>query len=920
LSRIITALFCFALLVADARAQTPLGAIEGTARDQSGGVLPGVAAVVSSPALIEGRRESVTDKDGTYSFSRLPVGTYTVTLTLPGFKTFVRTEIVINANFTATIHAELAVGELEESVTVRAESPLVDVRTTTGQTVITTEVMNAIPNSRNITDMLKFTLGASTSAPDVGGSTIYTYSPTKVHGSRPNDRSFYVDGMTANGMNAGGSDIILFSGASSREEVAYQTNAIPASVPYGGVVMSAVSKSGGDQFRGDLFADFQVAEADNLDDELKARGVRATSGVRGGKDVDGSFGGPIVRNRAWFLGAVRFNEITGRIANTFLIDGRQAEDYDRRGDYFTKVTVKVSDTARLAITSTRDTHYRPFRRDGASFVSDEAAKVNFYIPNFYGGYSLTGSLGKTWLYEVLGSFSNRGAPQRYRPEVGPDDVPHLDIQTSTLTVAATTPGDTEERIRMVNAAVMHVGEFLGSHEMKTGVQTNWGSFLWTYNRNGDIVLRYRNGVPDSVDLYNTPTDSLSTATNLALYFQDSWRPQSNLTVNWGLRYDEFRSAFPDQTSPAGNWVGERSFPGQEMPTFRRAVPRLGVAYDLMGDARTVIKASASIYNGNEGTGLANSQNPAGVASNRCTWTDSSGDLLAQAPEISRCAGFTGGVTSRLDPNLKRAFSREYSLGVERQLSEKFAASAYYYRRENRNLRATANVAVPYDSYIPIVITNPLDNTPLTIYNQDPATTGKQDNVLINSSALDDTYNGVEFLLERRFSADAYLQAGYHYGRDLGFVGTPGDLNDPNAYIFSNGAVGDDEPHQVKVACAYKLPWELTVSGFMQAYQGHPRQRSLQVGRALVPTLTRATQTVNLEPNDVNRYENVMMVDLRIGRRFRLGSTRWEAFVDMFNLLNANTPLTTVNTIGTSLGQVSETIRPRVTRAGFKLVF
>ncbi len=102
--------------------------------------------------------------------------------------------------------------------------------------------------------------------------------------------------------------------------------------------------------------------------------------------------------------------------------------------------------------------------------------------------------------------------------------------------------------------------------------------------------------------------------------------------------------------------------------------------------------------------------------------------------------------------------------------------------------------------------------------------------------------------------------------------------------------------------------------------GHPRQRTLSVGRALVPTLTRATQTVRLERNDAERYDNWMQLDLRVGRNFTVGGIRIEPFIDGYNLLNANTVLTEVTTVGPNLGQVSQTINPRLVRVGGKVSF
>jgi len=900
-------------------AQTPFGAIDGVVRDESGGVLPGVTVAIASPALIEGARTTVTDAMGTYQFLRLPVGTYIVKFSLSGFKGVVRENVIINASFTATINASLEVGALEETVTVTGASPLVDIRTTTGQTVITSEVSTTIPSSRNLTDMSRFVLGASTSSPDVGGSSQYNYTPIQVHGSRASDRSHYVDGFAANGLFGDGDTPVMFNANGAREEIDYQTTAIPAAFPYGGAVMSAVSKSGGNTLSGEVFGNAQVNTADNLDDRLRGLGVRATSGSTGSRDIDGSLGGPIKKDRLWFFGSARHTFYGGLVANQFFPDGRQMTDDDRREAYVGKFSLKLTPVNKLGLMFATDTHERPYRRGGANFVAPEAANHNYFGPNLWSSAAWTGTRGNAWLYELQAAHFNRPANQSYRDEVGPNDVARLDIVTSVLTGGPTNLMDTDQSVNYLGGSVTRVGNWFGSHELRTGIQSNWGFYTQGWAFHGDIFLRFRNGAPDSVDLLNTPTFSRVDVNNLGLYLQDSWRIHQRLTINAGVRYDKFNSSIPMQKSPAGTWVPAREYPAIDVVPFNNVVPRLGLAYDLDGHGRTVLKGSYSKYVGNEAITLASSQNPVALSMNRCVWTDTNRDLYAQANEITSCAGWTGGVTTTIDPNLRRPFNNEYSLGVQRQLTTNFAGSVTYYRREQRDLRGTVNRAVPSETYIPVVINNPLNNQPLTIYNQNPTTTGRQDNVVTNSKKLDTHYNGIEFTIQRRFTPDAYIQGGYHYGKNLGRIAA-GELNDPNADIFADGAVGTDEPHQLKIAAVFLLPGQVSVSGFLQAYSGHPRVRSLQVGRALVPTLTRATQTVRLERNDENRYESNKLVDLRIGRRFRFGSWRYEVFADAYNLFNANTVLADVTTIGSSLGQISETIRPRVIRLGGKFAF
>src|SRR6267154_117860 len=104
-------------IAASAHAQT-LGTIAGVAKDATGAVLPGVSVEVASPALIEKVRAATTDGSGQYAVVSLPVGTYNVTFSLPGFSTVKREGVEITSNFTATINGELKVGAAAETVTV----------------------------------------------------------------------------------------------------------------------------------------------------------------------------------------------------------------------------------------------------------------------------------------------------------------------------------------------------------------------------------------------------------------------------------------------------------------------------------------------------------------------------------------------------------------------------------------------------------------------------------------------------------------------------------------------------------------------------------------------------------------------------------------------------------------------------------
>src|SRR5437773_9447676 len=143
---LLVAIFSSFLTAAAAFAQS---AIAGIVKDSSGGVLPGVTVEVGSPALIGGTRSATTDGGGQYNIVDLRPGEYTVTFTLTGFRTVRREGIKLPTSFTATVNADMAVGALEEALTVTGESPLVDVRNSVSQTVMNREVRDTIPTGKD---------------------------------------------------------------------------------------------------------------------------------------------------------------------------------------------------------------------------------------------------------------------------------------------------------------------------------------------------------------------------------------------------------------------------------------------------------------------------------------------------------------------------------------------------------------------------------------------------------------------------------------------------------------------------------------------------------------------------------------------------------------------------------------------------
>ena len=160
-------------------------AISGLVKDASGAVLPGVTVEASSPALIEKVRTVVTDGAGVFSIVSLPVGTYTVTFTLPGFSTVKREGIELIGAFNAEVNADLRVGALEETITVSGASPVVDVKNTLSQSVLTKEQIETLPGARSIKGRAALIPGVIVPNANTG---------VVSHGSDSNDSNSMIDG------------------------------------------------------------------------------------------------------------------------------------------------------------------------------------------------------------------------------------------------------------------------------------------------------------------------------------------------------------------------------------------------------------------------------------------------------------------------------------------------------------------------------------------------------------------------------------------------------------------------------------------------------------------------------------------------------------------------------------------------------
>src|SRR5687767_4145586 len=318
--RLVLGLFALGLLLpSSGYAQA---AIAGVVRDASGGVLPGVTVEASSPALIEKVRTAVSDGTGQYRIEDLRPGAYTVRFTLGGFSTVSREGVELTGSATATISIDMRVGAVEETITVTGETPVVDTQGARRQTVLTNEVINAIPSAGSYNSLLVLVPGVFGGQQDVASgpcnSCTFSAHGTLLSGGRANTEArLLVDGISIAVPQAGGTNYL--TDPRNSQEVNFTTSGSLGEVESGGPVMNIVPKSGGNTLSGSIFATWGNGDlqGSNYSDELKAAGLTAPNPLIKAYDFNNSLGGPITRDRLWFFGTLRFQGNSNYIVNMY---------------------------------------------------------------------------------------------------------------------------------------------------------------------------------------------------------------------------------------------------------------------------------------------------------------------------------------------------------------------------------------------------------------------------------------------------------------------------------------------------------------------------------------------------------------------------------------------------------------------------
>ena len=1006
--RLVSRLAFFLALGGVANAQNT-SQVFGKVTDASGGVMPGVTVTLSSPALLE-PRVALTSVTGTYEFSGLAIGSYKVTFELAGFGTQVREGLQLQGGFNAQVNVELQVASLAENVVVTGVSPIVDVRSTTQGTRFNTEELQAIPSTRDVFQVLTQTPGIAGDRQNVGGTHNGQQIGMFSRGAGDGQGRWFVDGVDRNDIANGRPFVIDFN---SVDEVQVSTGGADVTMQTPGVLVNVVTKSGSDAFRGAtwLLRTDRALGSTNVTDALRLEGANSGNPLEYTNDYGGQLGGPIKKGRAWFWGTYGMQNVRLGVLNYYkqsadcapvqgsplahpfseVIDclNVNKQDVPALGSKFNVrpfagnlVTVANSFGQRVeTIRGADDLHPTFETTNKMTYIKQTDTTYALGAPWWSQGiwdpswkFADQHTINDRWLVDV--SFGHHCWCDSIVPQT--DELrlaqPMLELTTGTWGRSwtdSTAMFVTNNTLDFTSSYFLP-GKLSGDHSFKFGYK--YGHYGEVYDRTYSGHAQAVFNSPSPLPIFTTPftarviRDYITPAflNQHSTFVQDTYS-RKRLTAIIGLRWDRQDDQVAAVSVAAHAFQGQKTidgtpfnlFPAIDVPKVQAGVvwntvaPRVGVTYDLTGDAMNVIKGSYALYFEQRSAGqLSKALNPVGSARIDLGWTDLNGDRIVQVNEINQSlirsvTGFDPASpaslvsTNTVDPAVSAPRTNEAVVGFGKEMAGGLGFNASYVWRRYDNFIWQDTVGSSSSDYSAVNFTPPASACPsgarcepVTYYV--PNATLSSAYVVTNRPDFRHVYNGVELVIRKRSSRGWMLNGSYSYNTTIEYYDSPASYEDPTNIALRNGSqyapgagigggggsnlagIPINAKWIVKLNGSYRLPYDVNVAATGDLRQGYPFSQAINI--ASRPNRAAAI-AVLLDPIGSKRFPNVATMDFRLDRAFKVGAVKLLPSFDMFNLFNANTVMgRRTNQNAANANQVFGILAPRIARIGMMVTF
>lgn len=926
-------------LPALAQSQAAGGAIEGTVTDESGAVLPGASVVVKNPSTGL-TRETTTDAEGVFRAPLLPVGGYEITVTLSGFATTKRPDLVLNIGQTLDIDIALKVASAQEEITVTADAPLLETtRTQQSSTVNDRSVSNLPVNGRNFIDFVLTTPGVTR---DVRLGDI------SFAGQRGTLNSLVIDGADNNntffgqalGRTGSGRAPYQFSQDAVQE---FQVNRNAYSAEYGragGAVINVVTKSGTNDFHGSVFEFFRDKSL-NANSWANKIANRDRSPFRVNQ-FGASVGGPIVKDKAFFF--VSYDGQRNTIPN--LIDlstnlagitvptdpdttaglatlESKAQDWERTQDqdvFLAKLDWQLDNKHRLSVRYNHQNFTGANFENGGPTNSEEHTGASIVRTR-----TLNASLSSVFQSNLFNELRVQYARDQEPGEANSAD-PEAQVRQGGRTILTIgrnffSPRETTIKRFQVSDSVTWIR---GRHAWKAGADYLHDSILnffpgnfsgvYTFNSIADFNRRraasYVQAFPGGG---TTGPETKPDIDEFAFFVQDEWKPRKDLTLSLGLRYDLQSFAQPEVRNPDPQLVAAGIDTSVVKTDKNNFGPRLGLAWSP--NDRTVVRAGYGLFYGRTPSimvGTAHSNN--GINVQTVTFT---GALVPTYPTILPALP-TGVTLPRptifvFDPDYENPEVHQASAGVEYGLTKDVSFGASYMFVAGRKLSRSTDINIG-----PAVSVNvPVSTGGSVAVDRYPTRPFSSFARIIQfEGTAESTYNGVTLELKKRFSGKLQASLAYTLGKvedtkpDQTAVVPGGSddakfASDPGNFDADNASGDNDQRHRVVFSGYWDMSYWRESSGVTKALLGGWSMSWIASIGSGQPYSEAVTNDLNGDGNTRNDIvpgsrnshtpETTYVIDARLAKRIPLGKkVNLDVIGEAFNLLNSTNILTQRN--------------------------
>ena len=920
------------------------GAITGTVTDSSGAVLAEVAIAVSGVALIAPRTVT-SGSDGLYRIPALPPGEFSLEFTREGFKKARRDRIYVGLGFTATIDVQLGLERVHQDLTIVGGSTIIDTQSAAVSANFNARLLSDLPTSRSVFAILSATPAVHVARVEIGGTSGDASAPYAAYGILGANKPM-VEGISVAGMFPLG--VTLNFG--SFEEVSVGTAAHGPEWPLAGVQMQVIAKSGANHYHGSVYADYETSalQSFNIDDDQLRRGAPGRPGLSprdanrlsSYHDINADVGGYLKPDKAWWYFSTREQRVAAGVVNFPVAPLRT-----QLVNFTTKTTWQLTPNNKVVAFGHTGSNHQPNRLDpfgptGGGLTAATAINTS--------EESTTEQRGRGWIWkgEWNSVISNRaifeirlGEFGADRPEEGNGTAPRFeDVGTLMVKGGNRSWQQNQRRDQLVGSLTYFKDGWFGTHSFKAGgeIFRTTAAEIWRESYPGDVLHVLRNAVPIEVYLFQTPSRSESGLWTYGAYANDSWQVNRRLTLNVGLRFDRYRVFLPEQTHPVGrfNSTPQTFAAVAHVIDWNVTLPRISVIHDLTGSGKSLVKFSYGHYSSfPPGTDLGFNANPnATTWWRRYTWSDVDGSGIWEPGEEDRLLDNRGGTAlESIDPRLKLPRVKEIGAWIERQLPGSIALRTGIVWRGEQQHFLRQNASRPFDAFsLPVTMRDPGPDGRVATDDDRPALQGFQlgsglrdqsSSIVRNVPDADSQYWTWDVTASKRLSRHWSLMFGFDHlwshdqanaylgqsVRQNAYPLTPNDL-------LNAGPDGRYEfrTWSAKIYGTYEGPWDLRLTPYLRHLSGQP------FGRTFTTTLNYGNVRVLAEPIGTRRMDDMTIVDLRIEKGVWLpGSRRVAAFVDVFNLLNANPEQNVSWSSGTFLRPLS-IVPPRIARVGVKM--